>query len=62
MKRGDLLRYLEGCGCKLEREGSRHSIYVNPANGKKTSVPRHREIDNRLARKICKQLDVPPVG
>ena len=62
MKRGDLLRYLEGCGCKLEREGSRHSIYLNPANGKKTSVPRHMEIDNRLARKICKQLDVPPVG
>ena len=62
MKRGDLLRYLQGCGCKLEREGSRHSIYLNPANGKKTSVPRHMEIDNRLARKICKQLDVPPVG
>jgi mRNA interferase HicA len=59
MKRGDLLRYLEGCGCKLQREGSRHSIYLNPANGKKTSVPRHMEIDNRLVRKICKQLDVP---
>src|SRR5439155_25499149 len=28
------------------REGSRHSIYLNPANGKKTSVPRHMEIDN----------------
>ena len=62
MKRGDLLRYLERCGCKLEREGSRHSIYQNPAKGKKTSVPRHTEIDNRLARKICKQLDVPPIG
>ena len=62
MKRGDLLRYLERCGCKLEREGSRHSIYRNPATGKKTSVPRHTEIDNRLARNICKQLDVPPVG
>lgn len=62
MKRGNLLRYLERCGCKLEREGTRHSIYLNPANGKKTSVPRHTEIDNRLARKICKQLDVPPVG
>jgi mRNA interferase HicA len=59
MKRGDLLRYLEGCGCKLQREGSRHSIYLNPANGKKTSVPRHMEIDNRLVRKICKQLDAP---
>jgi len=62
MKRGDLLRYLEGYGCKLQREGSRHSIYVNPTNGKKTSVPRHMEIDNRLARKICRQLDVPTAG
>jgi mRNA interferase HicA len=62
MKRGDLLRYLEGCGCRLQREGSRHSIYLNPANGKKTSVPRHMEIDDRLAQKICKQLDVPKMG
>jgi mRNA interferase HicA len=46
----------------LEREGSRHSIYLNPGNGKKTSVPRHMEIDDRLARKICKQLDLPKVG
>jgi mRNA interferase HicA len=62
MKRGDLLRYQEGCGRKLGREGSRHSIYLNPENGKKTSVPRHVEIDNCLVRKICKQLDVPKVG
>ena len=61
MKRGDLLRYLERCGCKLEREGSRHSIYRNPATGKKTSVPRHMELDNRLARKICKQLGIRPI-
>ena len=61
MKRGDLLRYLERYGCKLDREGSRHSIYLNPVNGKTTSVPRHMEIDNRLARRICKQLDVPPL-
>jgi hypothetical protein len=61
MKRGDLLRYLERYGCKLDREGSRHSIYLNPVNGKTTSVPRHMEIDNRLARRICKQLDVPPM-
>jgi len=62
MKRGDLLRYLERCGCKLEREGSRHSIYWNPATRMKTSVPRHMEIDNRLAQKICKQLGIPPVA
>jgi len=62
MKRGDLLRYLERCGCELDHEGKRHSIYKYSANDKKTSVPRHMEIDNRLARKICKQLGVPPVG
>lgn len=62
MKRGDLLRHLEAHGCVLDREGSRHSIYLNPANGKKAPVPRHMEIDNRLARKICKQLEVPSIG
>ena len=62
MKRGDLLRHLEGCGCRWDHEGSRHSVYKNPANGKKTSVPRHMEIDNRLARKICKQLGISPIG
>lgn len=58
MKRGELLRCLERQGCHLDREGSRHSIYLNPANGKKAPVPRHMEIDNRLARKICGQLEV----
>jgi predicted RNA binding protein YcfA (HicA-like mRNA interferase family) len=62
MKRGDLVRYLQQFGCTLEREGTRHSIYMNAASGKKTSVPRHTEIDNRLARKICKQLGVPPIS
>ena len=62
MKRGALLRYLEQCGCHLDYEGSRHTIYKNPTNGKKTSVPRHMEVDNRLARKICKQLGVQPIG
>lgn len=62
MKRGALLRHLQDHGCHLDYEGSRHSIYRNPSNGKTTSVPRHMEIDNRLARKICKQLGIPPIG
>jgi hypothetical protein len=37
------------------------SIYVKPANGAKAPVPRHSEIDNRLAAKICRQLTVPPI-
>jgi predicted RNA binding protein YcfA (HicA-like mRNA interferase family) len=59
MKRLDLIRHLEQHGCALLREGGRHSVYVNRATGKSSSVPRHREIDDFLARKICKDLEVP---
>jgi len=45
----------------LEREGGRHMIYTNPANGAEVPVPRHAEIDNRLARKICQQLSITPI-
>ena len=59
MKRQDLIRHLEQHDCYLLREGSRHSIYANPRNGRSTSVPRHREINDFLARKICRDLGVP---
>ncbi len=61
MKRHELIHHLQREGCRLEREGSRHTIYTNPANGAKTPVPRHAEIDNRLARKICQQLSIEPI-
>jgi hypothetical protein len=38
-----------------------HTIYTNPANGAKAPVPRHAEIDNRLAHKICQQLAITPI-
>jgi hypothetical protein len=44
----------------LFREGSRHSIYWNPANRQTSAVPRHSEIVEKLARKICKDLGIPP--
>jgi mRNA interferase HicA len=58
MKRADLVRYLHEHGCELLREGGRHSVYVNRKNGKSSTVPRHREINEFLARKICKDLEV----
>lgn len=58
MKRQQLLDHLAHHGCELYREGSRHSIYRNTRTGKRTSVPRHGEIDNVTARKICDQLGV----
>jgi mRNA interferase HicA len=59
MKRADLIRYLEAWGCVLHREGGNHSIYKNPPKKKISAVPRHREIDEDLAKKICKDLDIP---
>lgn len=59
MKRLDLIRHLERLGCLLLREGGSHSVYVNRAAGKATTVPRHREINDFLARKICKDLEIP---
>ena len=59
MKRQALIRHLESHGCYLLREGRNHSIYVNPANNETSAVPRHREINDFLARKICRDLGVP---
>lgn len=59
MKRLDLLRHLEAHGCDLLREGGSHTVYVNRTAGKTSTVPRHREINDFLARKICRDLEVP---
>jgi len=58
MKRGELIRQLADAGCVLHRHGSRHDIYLNPANGKKQPVPRHNEVDDTLAKHIKKNLGV----
>ena len=61
MKREELLQHLRAHGCELLREGGRHSWWHNPAENKRSAVPRHREIDNILAIKICRDLGVPRV-
>ncbi|WP_332866312.1 type II toxin-antitoxin system HicA family toxin [Pannus brasiliensis] len=59
MKRRDLLRHLEANGCELLREGGNHTLYINRTALKSSTIPRHREIDDFLARKICRDLQVP---
>ncbi len=61
MKRRALLKHLKDHGCELLREGGKHSIYVNRANGKLSPVPRHTEIKKTMARAICKGLEIPPL-
>ena len=58
MKRIDLIRHLERNGCQLLREGNNHSVYVNRYSKRSTTVPRHREVNDSLARKICDDLQV----
>jgi mRNA interferase HicA len=53
MKRIDLLRYLEANGCILLREGGEHSVYCNPKMRQTSTVPRHNEIKNPTAARIC---------
>ena len=61
MKRGALLRHLRHHGCYLKREGRSHSLWTNPRTGQVEAVPRHTEVSDILARKICRGLSVPEV-
>jgi predicted RNA binding protein YcfA (HicA-like mRNA interferase family) len=56
MKRRDLERRLRIAGCYLKREGSAHSLWMNPKTGVMEAVPRHAEVKEPLARKILKSL------
>ena len=57
MKRRQLIKHLKKQGASLLREGSRHTIFQK--GQLKTQIPRHNEIVDELARKICKDLDIP---
>ncbi len=53
LKRRDLVKLLINNGWWLRRSGSNHDIYTN---GKKNEpIPRHREIDEKLAAAIIKR-------
>jgi len=59
VKRNQLIKHLMEPDAYLLREGKRHSIFQR--GNLKTQVPRHSEIVDELARKICKDLDIPCV-
>jgi hypothetical protein len=62
VKRVDRIRHLRANGCEPLREGARHTVFVNRARGRVSAVLRHREINDFLARKICRDLEVPEPG
>jgi mRNA interferase HicA len=57
---GGLIRHLERQGGRLLRQGGNHEIWIAP-NGRKSTVPRHRELPRTTAREICRQLGIPPL-
>ncbi len=59
MKRVDLIRHLERNGCEFVREGNKHTVYINRLARKSSTIPRHREVNDFLARKICFDLQIP---
>ena len=58
MKKRDLERHLTQQGCELARQASKHELWLNPATGQRTSVPRHREVKPQTVRGICRQLGI----
>ena len=59
MKRSALVRHLRGHECELLREGANHTVFVHRVANASSVVPRHREINDFLARKICRDLEIP---
>ncbi|MBA4407756.1 addiction module toxin, HicA family [bacterium] len=59
MKKKDLIAHLEKYGCRFLREGGKHTVFINPKAHKASTIPRHNEINDLLAKKICKDLEVP---
>ena len=56
MKRIDLIRKLEEAGCVLIRNGGNHDWYRNSKTGVSQPVPRHREVNEFLAKHILRKL------
>ncbi len=58
MKRKDLINLLEKNGVYLKRNGANYDLYTN---GEYTEpIPRHSEINERLAQDIIKRFGIKP--
>ena len=56
MKQRDLIKKIEKAGAVFVRHGGNHDWYQNPKTKVSQPVPRHREINENLARHIIKVL------
>jgi mRNA interferase HicA len=56
MKRRDLIKKIEEGGCVFVRHGGNHDWYSNPQTKQSQPIPRHKEINENLAKSIIKKL------
>ena len=55
MKYRELIRRLEAAGFVFDRHGARHDVYMRGNDIEE--VPRHREINEKLAKAILRRWD-----
>lgn len=53
MKQRDLIKKLKAAGFEFKRHGGDHDIYER--NGNVEKIPRHKEINEKLAKAILKK-------
>ncbi|MBQ6966706.1 MAG: type II toxin-antitoxin system HicA family toxin [Lachnospiraceae bacterium] len=53
MKRRDLIKRLQSAGFLFERNGASHDVYKR--GNEEVTIPRHREINEILAKEILKK-------
>lgn len=56
MKHRDLIKRLEAAGFVFYRHGGNHDIYIR--DGKIEQVPRHKEINEQLAKAIIRKWNL----
>jgi predicted RNA binding protein YcfA (HicA-like mRNA interferase family) len=59
VKQRDLINTITGFGCVFVRHGGKHDWYRNPQTGVSQPIPRHREVNDNLARHIIRMLKNP---
>ena len=55
VKQRDLISFLAELGARFEEGGKHTKVYLN---GKQTTIPRHKEINDHLVKAIKKQLGI----
>ena len=56
MKRRELIKKLEEMGCVFIRHGGKHDWYQNPRTKVCQPIPRHKEINESLAKHILRKM------